>query len=328
MTIVIVGTGGTIASTTRPERNVALPELTPNDVLGVLKGHHAADDVIVEDMFHLGSHALDASHIDGVVAQLQRHFEDGVEGAVITQGTASLPETAYLYDLRLGDCPPVVVTGAMRTHSDLSPDGPVNLRDSLLFVRESADARRGAYVVANGEVHAPIDVQKVNGASPAGFASPGVGVLGWVDAENVRMRRERRERARSFPGIDTAVDLVYVSVAARPTVIECLAAEEQGHGLVLGGFPGRGAVPPSWMPSVRAYLQTGRPVVFTVTSQMGIAYPKHGPDGTARDLANAGVIMGGDLGPRKARCLLMAALSETTAKADLTRIFETELSCQ
>ena len=62
----------------------------------------------------------------------------------------------------------------MKPMSDLTPDGPANLRDSLLFTLDSVGVRKGVYVVIDGEVHAPIDVLKHHAATSAGFVSPGV----------------------------------------------------------------------------------------------------------------------------------------------------------
>ena len=324
--IAVIGTGGTIASTTSVNRAYALPDLSPQEILAQVGDLDY--DVETVDLFHEGSSALTTAHVLGVVAEVRKRVADGCDAVVITQGTATLPETAYLYDLLLGDEALVAITGAMRPASDLSPDGPVNLRDALLFVAQSVGARRGVHVVMNGEVHAPIDVLKLHGASPAGFVSPGVGVLGWVDAGEVRMRRERGRRAKSLAGLVNHVELVAAALDASTLQLDCLASDETSAGLVIAGFPGRGAVPPSWMPAVRKYIASGRPLVFAVSSLTGRALPRHGPAGTTRELAEEGAIVAGDLAPIKARCLLMALLSETRDVSALRTLVDDELGTQ
>lgn len=324
--IAVVGTGGTIASTTTVTRSYALPDLGPAEILAQVG--QLDYDVETVDLFHEGSSALTTEHVQGVVAEVRRRVADGCDAVVITQGTATLPETAYLYDLLLGDEALVAITGAMRPASDLSPDGPVNLRDALLFVAQSVGARRGVHVIMNGEVHAPVDVLKLHGASPAGFVSPGVGVLGWVDAGEVRMRRERRRRTQSISGLVKRVELLAAALDASTLQIDFLASDQTSAGLVIAGFPGRGAVPPSWMPAVRKYVASGRPLVFTVTSLTGRALPRHGPEGTTRELAEAGAIVAGDLAPIKARCLLMALLSETRDVEVIRTLVDDEMRTQ
>lgn len=279
LNVSVIGTGGTIASTTVPGRDIALPELTPADVLS----RFDLPDVTVTpiDLLHHGSNTLTVDHLLTVVKEVRVQFAAGADAVVITQGTATLPETSYLYDLLLGDCPPVVCTGAMRPMSDLAPDGPGNLRDSLAFAVASVDVRRGVYVVIDGGIHAPIDVLKLHGATSAGFESPGVGVLGWIDYGQVRIRRERRVRRRTFDGLVREVELLYAAFDASPTVVDCIQRSEEVRGLVVAGFPGRGAVSSDWMEPLTRYLGSGRPLLFTVPSLTGRVVAKHGAKATA-----------------------------------------------
>ena len=323
MRVAVIGTGGTIASTTTSDRDIAFPELQVEEILEA--AGTTDTDVVSVDLLHEGSNALTLHHVQEVVSAVKRQFEEGADAAVITQGTATLPETSYLYDLLLGDSPPVVCTGAMRPMSDLSPDGPINLRDSLQFASASVGARQGVYVVMDGGVHAPVDLVKVDGTRSAGFASPGVGVLGWIDAGEVRIRRERRVRQEPFPGIESGVELLTATLDASPVLIECVASSPEVSGLVISGFPGRGAVPPAWLDAIEMYVGSGRPLVFTVPS-VGRVLPKHGEKATARHLLDLGAIMGGDLFPIKARCLLMAILSRTPDLGEIESLIKEELS--
>ncbi|RMG77964.1 MAG: asparaginase, partial [Bacteroidetes bacterium] len=56
---------------------------------------------------------------------------DDVDGVIVTHGTDTLEETAYLLDLTLNNSKPVVVIGAMKTSSEPDWDGPRNLLDAI-----------------------------------------------------------------------------------------------------------------------------------------------------------------------------------------------------
>ncbi len=323
--IAVIGTGGTISAAAESRDAPTMPRLSADELVASLGLELPRVQSL--DLCREMSSALSCGHLLRLAATIGELAEAGTHGIVVTQGTATLSETAYLLDLLLGASIPVAITGAMRPATDLTPDGPANLRDALLFVHAADGHRRGVYVIVNGEIHHPRDVLKLNGASAAGFASPGVGALGYVDGGTVIVRRERPSRTRRFGGLERRVELVTASFDARPLLLEALERSDT-IGVVVSGFPGRGTVPPSWVDPIRRLVASGRVVVFAVPSLQGRVVAKDGGIGSARQLREFGVIMAGDLAPTKARSLLMAALSETTEPDAVDEIFREELAEQ
>ena len=78
-------------------------------------------------------------------------------GIVITHGTDTIEETAYLLARTLPPAVPVAITGAMRTSSDEGWDGPRNLLDAARVAASPASAGRGAMVVFHGRIFAGRD---------------------------------------------------------------------------------------------------------------------------------------------------------------------------
>ena len=60
----------------------------------------------------------------------------------MVQGTDTIEETSFCWDLVLDGPKPVVVTGAMRASDEAGFDGPANLRDAVRVAAAGVDARR------------------------------------------------------------------------------------------------------------------------------------------------------------------------------------------
>ena len=138
----------------------------------------------------------------------QRHLRrrPSVAGVVITHGTNTLEETAYFLNLTVKHDRPVVLVGSMRPASAISADGPLNLLNAIRTA-VSPDARgKGVLVVLNDDINAARDVTKTNTYRVETFRAPELGLLGYVDADDVTFYRAstqaphgalrvRRERA-------------------------------------------------------------------------------------------------------------------------------------
>ena len=119
-----------------------------------------------ETVSRVGSHSLSFDQIHALAAKIAAVAADGV---IVTQGTDTLEETAFLLDLLVERDIPVIVTAAMRNPALTSADGPGNL---LAAVRVACDPWIRAHAKALGvmavmldEVYAAADVDQ--GASHA-----------------------------------------------------------------------------------------------------------------------------------------------------------------
>src|SRR5690554_3388008 len=84
------------------------------------------------------------------------------DGIVITHGTDTLEETAYMLDLTLTTRKPVVFTAAMRSGDELGLDGPRNIVGSVRVAAHPNSIDKGVLVVMNDEIHTARDVVKVD----------------------------------------------------------------------------------------------------------------------------------------------------------------------
>jgi L-asparaginase len=226
---------------------------------------------------------------------------------VVTHGTDTMEETAYLVDLLLpATAAPVVLTGAQRGAEQRDADGPRNLRDAITTASAAPSGGRGALIVFAGEVHAAREARKVHTSALRAFASPGYGPLGHVDAGAVRYRRSP-ERPEPYPPPEELprVDLVRLHAGSDAVFVRA-ACDAGARAIVLEGT-GRGNANDAVVASVREAVDAGVVVAVCSRCHEGRVEPVYGRGG-GRDLADAGALFAGDLAGSKARVLLQVAL--------------------
>ena len=126
-TVVILTTGGTIAMRFDPKKGGAVPAVSGKELLEAVP-FLAEYSVEMQEFANIPSFNLTPDDMLRLAVKVEELLErSDVAGVVITHGTDILEETAYFLDLYLAPRKPVCLTGAMRTASDASPDGPYNI---------------------------------------------------------------------------------------------------------------------------------------------------------------------------------------------------------
>lgn len=318
----LLATGGTIASTGDPATGAARATLTAEDLVAAVPSLATVATVSAEQVANVPSQALGFEDLLAIGRRLRDVFADGhTDGAVVTQGTMTMEESAYFWDLCLGDIGPVVITGAMRHASLPSPDGPRNLLDAVTAAADPATGKLGVLVCMNGELHAARDVIKGHSTAVDAFRSPGLGPVGFV--RNGRVVVHRTPSIREHYPVETIraqVRLVKIVADDDGALIEA-ALERGAHGLVLEVLGG-GAVPPACMTAIAAAARR-IPVVAVPRAEGAMHEGVYASPGGDRHLAGAGVIFGGSLTGPKARVKLLLVLSAPDrARDDVAACFD------
>ena len=306
--VAVLGTGGTIATPVRAGHGH--PELGADELIRPLAGQWPsgvtveAQRPLNQPSAHHGT--LDLAHLVDVVADTLARPE--VAGAVVTHGTDTLEETAYLLDRAVPSEKPVAVTGAMRPPDLPGADGPANLLASVRAVADPAARGRGALVVLADQIHAARLAAKTHPDAPDAFASPGWGPMGRIEAEAVRWAwRPEAERPTQRPtGLAPGVWLIPAAVACGPEAIEA-AIERNASGFVLETLGG-GRVPPSWLEPIERAVGAGTAVAAVSRTGTGRLGDRYGYRGAAGDLRARGVRFYEGLNGPKGRIELMLAL--------------------
>lgn len=306
MSIALFTLGGTI-SVTGGKR------LTGADLAAGVPGlPDLGHTVEIQDVEAVSSANLTTAKVLEVVDAASKAVAAGATGVVVTQGTDTLEETAFLVDQVWPHPQPFVLTGAMRNPALAGPDGPANLLAALRVACSPAARDLGALVVFKDEIHAARWVRKTHSMSTATFVSPNAGPIGHVVEDRVSvltrpLRLDGAQGSAEPSDLDAArVALYTVTMDDDGLLLQGLADTHQG--LVVAGF-GVGHVPAALAP-VLGELAARIPVVLTSRTGAGsIGRSTYKSPGSEFDLLQRGLIDGGFLDPYKARVLLRLLLA-------------------
>ena len=310
--IVVLGTGGTIAGTASDSRNYRAAQLPVSELLAGLPLPGGCE-VLSEQVAQVDSKDMDL----GVWQQLlQRcvHWlaQSEVRGLVITHGTDTLEETAYLLQAVLAPRKPVVLTCAMRPATALDADGPQNLRDALAVAASGADAQ-GVVAVCAGRILGAADVQKVHSWRLDAFSAGDAGDIGqvrhgrierWRDWPPALLPRETMLEAlltaRALPRVEIVLSHAAACGATVDALLDPALAARHGatpvRGLVLAGTGG-GTVHHELEAALRRAQGAGVRVLRTTRCVDGLLQPRADEEFAAAPLT-----------PVKARLALMLEL--------------------
>lgn len=318
----VLATGGTIAYKWDEAAGGAVAAVTGADLVEAVPQLAEIAHVDILQLSNVASPVLGPQDFLKFASECRRiAAANEADGIVLTMGTATLAECAYTMDLLLDLEIPVVVTGAMRTHSHPSPDGPGNLLDSGIAAIDDETRGWGVLVCANGELHDPREVVKTNSIDLYAFTSPGFGPVGMIrNGRAVMMRRPTIREHISVEAITARVSIVPAIEADDGKLVD--AAAEFSDGIVIVGFA-PGCVPPDMMPAIERAAEKGKTIVLVTRSYEGAlatgVYAK--TTGGIEHLLEVGVLPGGSLRAAKAQIKLMLALSATRDPERLGELF-------
>ncbi|WP_134698937.1 asparaginase [Ammoniphilus sp. YIM 78166] len=319
--IVIINTGGTIAMAVDEESEAVKPQGKQplHQVTPFLKEF---GEIIMDDFLNLPSPHMTPQHMVQLATHLQGYLQnEAVTGVVVTHGTDTLEETAYLLDLTLATDKPIVVTGAMRSSNELGADGPINLVHSVRVAAQPESRKRGALVVFNDEIHAARYVSKTHTSNVATFQSPQHGPVGLISKKAVQYTEAPLPRETfHLQGISANIPLIKVVTGMQPEWLTFLL-EDNIHGVVIEAF-GAGNVPPSIVPIIRELCEKGKPVVLVSRCFNGFVQDLYGYEGGGYQLGKMGVIFSNGLNGQKARIKLMIAWETTKDPIELAKFFQ------
>ena len=247
--LVILGTGGTIAGRADSQSQgvgYKAGQITVQSLLDAVPDleQQALGPVQTQQIAQVDSKDMDWPVWCALLRACVQALEDAdTRAVVITHGTDTLEETAWLLHSLLPATKPIVLTCAMRPATALLADGPQNLRDAVTVA--ASGGRTGVWVVAGGEVHAAAQVQKVHPYRLQAMRSMEGGPQALVEEGRVRWLVPDGASARAVVPVPTLSDLlaldelpwvevVFSGALARASGVDALVAAGV-RGIVVAG---------------------------------------------------------------------------------------------
>ena len=319
--IAIIFNGGTISMKIDEKIKAAVPSLSAEEIMSMIPGVEEYAEIEAYSFSSMPSPHMTLETMLKLSKFTTELVErEDIDGVVITHGTDTLEETAYLLDLTVKTKKPVVVTGAMRSGSELGYDGPFNLATSICTAISDEAVGRGVLVCFNGELNSASEVTKANSMALNAFRTPNFGPIGIVDNDNVIFYRDANHLEKyDVSEIKKQVALIKCVVDMDSSYIDYLI--EKGCGGIVIEALGRGNVPPKMVDGIKKATELNIPVVVVSRCFEGRVFESYGYEGGGKQLKDLGVIFGDTLPGQKARIKLILAINSGMNIHEIARAF-------
>ncbi|MFO8405233.1 asparaginase [Staphylococcus aureus] len=318
--LLVIHTGGTISMSQDQSNKVVTNDINPISLHQDVINQYAQIDEL--NPFNVPSPHMTIQHVkqlkDIILEAVTNKYYDGF---VITHGTDTLEETAFLLDLILGIEQPVVITGAMRSSNEIGSDGLYNYISAIRVASDEKARHKGVMVVFNDEIHTARNVTKTHTSNTNTFQSPNHGPLGVLTKDRVQFHH-MPYRQQALENVNEKLNVPLVKAyMSMPGDIFSFYSREGIDGMVIEAL-GQGNMPPSALEGIQQLVSLNIPIVLVSRSFNGIVSPTYAYDGGGYQLAQQGFIFSNGLNGPKARLKLLVALSNNLDKAEIKSYFE------
>jgi len=307
--ITVLATGGTIAGSagSATASGYQAGQVGIEDMVREVRALGLEAELDAVAIAAIGSQDIGWEQWDRLHAEVLRaQADDAVDGIIITHGTDTAEETAYLLDLTLDAGKPVVLVGAMRPADAVGSDGMRTFANAVRVASDAASHQRGVLVVMGDTVFAASDVRKAGASNIDAFRGYPRGpvarvtpmTLDWYGPPARVGSHARFPWPSQLPRV--AILTAGAGMDAKP--VEALLGIGC-KGIVLAGM-GQGNAPRAVLDALQQAVQSGVPVVRSSRVDEGMVDRNVEVDDDAR-----GLVAARTLGPAKSRILLMLLIA-------------------
>ncbi len=332
--IVLIGTGGTIASYVDYRTGAVHPALSTSDMVNAVPEIRDLANIDARVLFSIFSENMDPAHWQELAKAVAEEINNGADAVIIPHGTDTMGYTAAALSFMLGDVPkPVILVGAQRSSDRPSSDASSNLMACVRFATK-AD-RSGVFVVMHDTpgddsfaVHQGTRVRKMHTSRRDAFHSINALPVAHLDKDgNMEVRTDgpkvRDAEVVVKESMEKSCVLLQYYPGMDPALFEPVFMKSKG--VVIAGS-GLGHVCEGMIPLIRKASENGTVVVMT--SQCLNGRTNLNVYNTGRDMLKAGAITVLDMLPETAYVKLMWALANTDSVEAAKELMQTPLACE
>ncbi len=332
--VVIMSTGGTIASRVDYRTGAVRSALSASDLYGVVPELSDVAQVDTEIVFSLYSENINQQHWTELAKKVAKRIEQGVDGLVIAHGTDTMAYTSAALSFALQNLPvPVILVGAQRSSDRPSSDAATNLIGAVKAAGEAPFAEVGLAMhetVSDAAiiVHRGTKVRKCHTSRRDTFKSINGSPIVKVQDLKVAMQTDhymRRDPKRELvlkPNFCEEVALVKFYPGLNPEIINFYV--NQGiKGILLEGS-GLGHVSKYCFNAIKNAVAHG--VLVALASQCIWGRVNMNVYDTGRDLLSFGVVPLDDMFPETGLVKLMWALGQTNNVEEAKTLLKTNIA--
>lgn len=303
--IIVLSTGGTITSNTDSEQSSTYQSggVDVADLIAV----NAAVSVSCETLASVSSQDVDDHIWDVLLTRIREiSMNNAADGIVVSHGTDTLEESAFLLELTLQPTCPIVLVGAMRTANTLGSDGERALANAIQVAAHPQS--QGIIAISGDRILQGRTVYKSRTDGIDGFASYPVGELGRVTPQRVDYFTQvmppvfTEQLTLPSAGHWPSVPIIYVSANMEKSTLLVLR-DENIKGVVIAGV-GHGNAPRWLMDELQALAAQGKSIVRSTRLNTGHVYRNLEVDDDGLNF-----IACRSLNPHKSRILLQLLLA-------------------
>ncbi len=316
--IMLLGTGGTVASRLDYTTGAVIPSFTPGELFSAVPELAEICNLECEMVFEILSENMKHEYWQKLAKKVEEAANSGIEGIMIGHGTDTMSFTSAALSFMLKDLSiPVVLVGSQRSSDRPSSDAALNLINAAIVARsdiaEIVVSMMGSTSHDYALIHRGTLVRKMHSSVRNTFRTIDSIPLGLVRNREMKMftkdyRKRSESETKAITKFEKKITLIYSYPEIDNELIDFFI--DKGYkGIVLAGT-GLGHVPTTLYDSIERAIQEGITILMTTQTLHG--FVGMNVYSTGRELQNLGVIPGRNLLPEVGYVKLGWVLGQTS----------------